>query len=64
MAVQTKGEVRSVELTSLERALIVRAINTEMNLLVRLYWKPEDGLPEPFKTQHAALLVAMERIDR
>jgi len=46
--------VVNVPLTRLQRMLIARAVNTEMNLLVR----------PPFKTQHAALLVAMERIDR
>ena len=64
MEVLHKGEVRSVELTSLERVLIVRAANTERNLLRRLYpgFTPE-GVERAFVEQIVALNSVIDKME-
>ena len=59
-----KGEVRSVELTSLQRSLIVRACNTERNLLRQLYpgFTPQ-GVEPRWVEQVDALTSVIERVD-
>jgi len=66
--VRTKNieeQTRSVPLTHLQRMLLVRAANTEMNFLRRLYADatPDGKLPANFQAQYDALAEAKEMLD-